>query len=440
MPALPMKPSEQAFEPLLEYRPHLERIAAFASRQGIRVYLVGGLVRDIFLGFEAHDLDLVWVGAQEARRMAEGLARAFGVGCDFHPEFLTARLGEVPDDTRERNLYIDFARARKETYPAPAALPRVEPACLEEDLARRDFSVNAMAVELTNWSPGRRFRLIDPQRGFLDLEARRLRILHPHSFEDDPTRILRGVDLAVRRGLEFEQETRRRAEEAISAGLFDKLSGVRVQNELRRCFRTVKQAARCADLMSRFGLDRALTGKAWRPDGLERLELLAGANLGHVGADGTWILSLTALEWGSDRAQRNHLADHLGLSRSNRDVLVGVPERVEGVLEAAQAIDLPAEVLAVRVIDLSLTEQTLTSALANDESVENRLQEALTVAGMRLTISGTDLLDQGHPPGARVGAALAATLAARWRREIGAAEELAYASHWLNRHYGSNSE
>src|SRR6478609_3289396 len=153
------------------------------------VYLVGGAVRDLLLGRGRSDLDLVVVGD------AAALASRLGAEALEHERFATAK---VRLDGHE----IDIASARTETYPRPGALPDVEPAeGIDADLARRDFTVNAMAIPLEGAG------LIDPHGGRADLDAGRLRVLHEGSFADDPTRALRAARYAARFGFELEPAT-----------------------------------------------------------------------------------------------------------------------------------------------------------------------------------------------------------------------------------------
>ncbi|HEU5062806.1 MAG TPA: hypothetical protein VFT79_06590 [Solirubrobacterales bacterium] len=156
------------------------------------VYLVGGAVRDLLLGRPRADVDLVVEGD------AAALAARLGGAEAQHERFGTVK---VDLDGHE----VDIATARTETYPEPGALPVVGPADgIEEDLARRDFTVNAMAIPLTG-EP----RLIDPHGGREDLRRGLLRILHPRSFEDDPTRAIRAARYASRYGFALEAETDR---------------------------------------------------------------------------------------------------------------------------------------------------------------------------------------------------------------------------------------
>jgi tRNA nucleotidyltransferase (CCA-adding enzyme) len=168
--------------------PELDEVGAIAD---LPVYLVGGAVRDLLLGRGRADIDLVVEGD------AFALAARLGAEPIAHERFGTAK---VLLDGHE----IDIASARAETYAHPGALPEVSAALIEEDLGRRDFTINAMAIPLEG-EP----RLIDPHGGQADLEAGLLRILHPASFVDDPTRAIRAARYAARFGFSLEPETER---------------------------------------------------------------------------------------------------------------------------------------------------------------------------------------------------------------------------------------
>src|SRR3954447_10430159 len=151
-------------------------------------WLVGGAVRDLLLGAASVDLDVAIEG--DAREVARELAARLGGEAVEHERFGTATV-------RADALTVDLASPRRESYAHPGALPEVEPAPLDEDLARRDFTVNAMAAALDSERLG---ELRDPHGGRGDLEAGVIRVLHPKSFIDDPTRLLRAVRYEARFG------------------------------------------------------------------------------------------------------------------------------------------------------------------------------------------------------------------------------------------------
>ncbi|MDF2754237.1 MAG: hypothetical protein K0S82_2620, partial [Gaiellaceae bacterium] len=185
------------------------------------VYLVGGTVRDILLGEPNFDVDVAVEG--DAIELARSLADALDGRVRAHRKFGTAVV-LYRDDER-----VDVVTARTEFYDAPAALPSVEHATIREDLFRRDFTINAMAVSLKGEEFG---RLVDPFGGRRDLEAKTIRILHNLSFIDDPTRIFRAIRYESRYGFRMDDHTQRLARGTIEMGLVGDLSSARLRDEL----------------------------------------------------------------------------------------------------------------------------------------------------------------------------------------------------------------
>jgi tRNA nucleotidyltransferase (CCA-adding enzyme) len=185
------------------------------------VYLVGGTVRDILLGERSFDVDIAVEG--DAISLAQALADALGGRVRAHEKFGTA---VVVYGDGER---VDVVTARTEFYDAPAALPSVEHASIREDLFRRDFTINAMAVSLKGDDYG---RLVDPFGGRVDLEEKRIRVLHNLSFIDDPTRIFRAIRYENRYGFRMDEHTLGLARGCIEMGLVGDLSSARLRDEL----------------------------------------------------------------------------------------------------------------------------------------------------------------------------------------------------------------
>ena len=206
-------------QPLLEL---VEDISGQAAELGQRLYLVGGVVRDLLLGYPNFDLDLVVEG--DAVKLAQKVAETSQAKLIAHHRFGTAKL-------RYGNSTLDLATARKETYARPGALPAVTPGTLKDDLIRRDFSINAMAISLSANDYG---ELVDLHQGRRDLEHRLIRILHPRSFSDDATRILRGVCYEQRLGFQFEAQTARLLKRGLP--MLDTISGDRIRHELEHIF------------------------------------------------------------------------------------------------------------------------------------------------------------------------------------------------------------
>jgi tRNA nucleotidyltransferase (CCA-adding enzyme) len=209
--------------------PELRDLTSAAG--GAPLYLVGGAVRDLLLGWPRRDVDVVVEGD------AAAFARRLGGEVVEHERFATARV-------RLDGLDVDLATARAEVYARPGALPEVRPAAIEEDLARRDFSINAMAIPL-----GGAPRLIDPHDGRGDVGRRLLRVLHEGSFRDDPTRALRAARYAARFGFELEPHTA----ELLRAADLGTVSEDRRRAELLK-LAGERDAASGFELLSRWGL------------------------------------------------------------------------------------------------------------------------------------------------------------------------------------------
>ena len=208
-----------------QVKPLLQRIGQIAEGQGLWAYAVGGCVRDWCRGITTvKDLDVTVEG--EGIAMARAMARVLGGTVTAHEPFGTATL-RLPGGKGR----VDVASCRKEVYARPAAYPTVFAGTLEDDLFRRDFTVNAMALAL---NPGRFGALIDPFHGARDLGQKCLRILHERSFLDDPSRILWGIRFAQRFGLRLEVRTARAARAALAANALGWLNTGRLRREMER--------------------------------------------------------------------------------------------------------------------------------------------------------------------------------------------------------------
>jgi len=210
--------------------PLLRAVVAAADARGLAVFAVGGPVRDWLLGRGLADLDLIV--EPRAGEGAESLGRAVSgaaVRMRRHDRFGTLSLESAEG-------VIDVASLRRETYAHPGALPTTEPGTLEEDLRRRDFSVNALALPLSQAARARQRGVIDVEHGLEDLAQRRLRVLHAASFRDDPTRALRAARLAPRLGFSLTRDSRAALRDALRAGAFGRVSGERLRRETEKLF------------------------------------------------------------------------------------------------------------------------------------------------------------------------------------------------------------
>jgi tRNA nucleotidyltransferase (CCA-adding enzyme) len=370
------------------------------------VYLVGGGVRDLLLGGAPVDLDLVVDGELDA------VTARLGTPARAHDRFETGTL--VFD-----GVTYDIARARRETYAHPGALPTVEPAPIEVDLLRRDFTVNTLALGLGGATRG---RLLEAPGGLEDLGARRLRVLHDSSFIDDPTRLLRLARYAGRLGFAVEPRTRALAKAAVTARVTDTVSGARLGTELR-LMAAEPDPVRALRALADLGVDELLApGFGIRTDTAADIARRALALLPDDGDPGAVTLAVAAL--GLDPGARAELLDRLAFGAGQRDVILAAAARAPALATAlAQAGSRSQIAAAVRGGPVELV--ALAGALGAETPARRWLDE---LRHIRLEIGGQDLLDAGVPRGPAVGAGLAGALAAKLDgRAAGREAELAEA-------------
>jgi tRNA nucleotidyltransferase (CCA-adding enzyme) len=357
------------------------------------VYLVGGTVRDILLGERNFDVDIAVEG--DAIELAGALAQALGGRVRPHEKFGTAVV-LFGDGGR-----VDVVTARTEFYDAPAALPAVEHATIREDLFRRDFTINAMAVSLKGADFG---RLVDPHAGRRDLEARTIRVLHNLSFIDDPTRIFRAVRYENRYGFRMDEHTARLARSCIEMGLVGDLSSARLRDELVDLLEE-GEIAHSILRLKELGADQAIHPHLAADEEavrlLERATELARTYELDVPA---WRLALAVL---ARRLPPDEVLDWLGrLKVRRRDAekiaaAVTVAPRLAERLRAGDAE--PADVVAM-ADPYSPDAPLLALALEDLEPLRTYFRRLKDV---RLDIGGSDLAELGLGESPRVGEILA---------------------------------
>ena len=401
----------------------LADIARVAAAQGARAFLVGGLVRDAWRGAaSAGDLDVVVEGDGPA--VARALADEVRGTLVEHERFLTA---SVRTSDRGR---IDVATARTERYDAPGALPRVLPAPMTQDLQRRDFAVNAMAVELTSdgWD------LLDPFAGAADLARRRLRILHPLSFIEDPTRLLRAARYIARLALRPDAWTERCASLALRLAPYAALSGQRIATELERLLDEASAPAALRWLASA-GVPRLLDSR-WRLTRGTTLRLRAFAETlawvrEHRVARPVVVAALV-LAGDQPREVADAMVSRLGLGG---DALVDLRRAlIDGPALAGRAAAATPSAAARELRAASgpeLVAVHLTAGAARDR-VQWWLAQARAV---QPELGGDDVIALGVARGPAVSAVLAALRDARLDgRVVDRAGETEYVRAWISNH------
>ncbi|PZV14946.1 MAG: poly(A) polymerase [Leptolyngbya sp.] len=316
----------------------LRQITAAAQARGWHLYLVGGAVRDLLICADRAalpDIDLVVDGSAHGASAGVELAAAVKqrfpeVDLQLHGRFQTAALVWRKDlDHPLAGLMVDIATARTEFYPYPAANPEVEASSIQQDLYRRDFSINALALRLTNPGAG---QLLDYFGGLIDLRQGIVRVLHANSFIEDPTRIYRAVRFAVRLGFSLDSQTEGYIHHAMASGVYAQMQRqmrrapalqVRLKQELKYILEAPywQQALTLLDQLQALRClhsDLAMTPSLWRQ--LRRLS--RWANHGHwPDLDSPWLLRLEALLAAVPPAARSPLATDLQLPERTIDRL-----------------------------------------------------------------------------------------------------------------------
>ncbi|NCJ05434.1 CBS domain-containing protein [Synechococcales cyanobacterium C] len=435
--------------------PHLQQLLAVAAAQaeqrGWQLYLVGGAVRDLLLATPAHpallrEFDLVVDGADTPQGEGAGVELARSVlqhypqaQLQIYGQFQTAALiwhGEA----EMRSFSVDFATARSEFYPYPAANPEVAASSIRQDLYRRDFTINALAVRLTRSKshlPGG--ELLDFFGGLGDLDARQIRVLHPNSFIEDPTRMFRAVRFATRLGFDLDPQTQAYMEHAIASGIYPQIRGTngkapalqsRLRNELKYILQLPQwpQALkRLADLgaLSCLHPDLAIPHPWWRQVRLAQVWLQRFDPHGHQHQSWQLILELLLATLpapdGLQVAQTLHLGES---SQQHLAQFASQQTRLEAALSHPQR---PSQIVAL-LSSLDLGELILLAALSSlavRREIWNYLEHWQRVKPL---LNGKDLIQMGYTPGPAFKDLLAQILAATLDREI---QTQAQAKQWV---------
>ena len=351
-------------------------------------YLVGGPLRDVLLGFPVQDLDFVVEG--DAPALAHSLAQELGGGITVHHRFGTATVA-LGDS------HIDVVTARREVYPRPGDLPQVTPGTIREDLARRDFTINSLAIPLGEAHP----RIIDPQGGLDDLAAGLVRILHPQSFIDDPTRIMRAVRYEQRFGFALESGTLARLGEALAAGRLDPVSGDRLRHELER---TLEERDPAPALLraARLGVLSALHPSLREGPGLERLAACPAATEEALRYAGP-LVYLAALVYHVPSKNAPSLIRRLNLPGSWSRVVRDTLELRQREASLAEASLTPSQVYCL-VYGLAEPAVAAVAVLTSLDQAARRLARYThELVRVRPVLGGRELLEMGVPPGPQVG-------------------------------------
>jgi tRNA nucleotidyltransferase (CCA-adding enzyme) len=393
--------------PMLQELLHVA--AHTADTDGVRVYAVGGFVRDVLLGVRDEDLDLTVEGDGVA--LARHLAAAIDGLCKGPSAFGTSVV-VAPDGHK-----IDVATARRETYKHPAALPTVEPGTIRDDLFRRDFSINTLAFALNGPEA---LILIDWYGGSTDLAEGVIRVLHNRSFRDDPTRLFRAIRLEQRFGFILHRHTLRLLQRAVDKGWIELLSGARLWRELRFMLAGQSPVA-CLKRLDELGmLPHIDADLGISPDRLALLTRVSEARLElaemHAEVLGRgWPVYLAALFLGLDVTILQRAGARLALApRTIQELVEGLVAVEDACQRLCTADNLrPSEVVAA-LRGLPLEMFPLLLARCPGREVHRPIQHFLTTwRHIRPNLTGADLKRLGVPQGPQIGRLLARVLAAK---------------------------
>jgi tRNA nucleotidyltransferase (CCA-adding enzyme) len=373
--------------------PELDRALEAVSEPYEGVYLVGGTVRDLLRREPNFDVDVAVEG--DAIEFARALAAELGGSCRPHGQFGTAvvRYGD--------GQHVDAVTARRERYASPGALPTVERAAIQEDLFRRDFTINAMAVSLKADDHG---HLVDPFDGTADLETETIRVLHDRSFADDPTRIFRAVRYESRFGFRMDEHTEALARTATASGFVSRVSGARIREELIAVLEE-KQAPHSIARLGELGVDQAIhPDLAADEEAAHLLTRLRELDARYDLDVPVWRLGLIALARRMPRAEVEELVRRLQLGRRDAGHIAAAVADAPRLVEQLRDGGLSA----AEIVSLAEPDQPdaplFALALANLDPLHeyfDRLQH------VRLDIGGADLATLGLRESPRVGEILA---------------------------------
>lgn len=355
------------------------RLGEAADAAGVELWLVGGPVRDALLGRPVLDLDLT--SETPAGELGPLLADRLGGACNARSQFGTLKL-------RIGGCAIDLATTRNERYASPGALPAVSPGDIRADLARRDFTINAMAASLR---PSRRGELLDTQGGADDLAAGLVRALHERSFQDDPTRLLRAVRYTARLGFDVEPATRRWLEGDLAR--LGTVSPARLRREIERLLTEANAPAALLSAVEHGvlpAIDPGLGSTGVRD-----------ALLQAVGRKLSGLALLGALVYALPSSRATALRARIAPTKRQAQVMAAV-QRLREAEHRLSTATLGAEIEAA--VDRAPREavRAVAAATAN-EMVRRNLDRFLDATQQRAPLDGDELIALGVAPGPAVG-------------------------------------
>lgn len=384
----------------------VRQLSARADASGLSLYLVGGLVRDALIDYPNLDLDFTIEG--DALSFAEQICAQENLAIKRYPEFGTATL------VFSKRIRVDLAQTRKESYPVPAGLPKVSPGSIVEDLIRRDFTINSMAVKMNSTEYG---ELLDPSNGLKDLENGVIRVHHTRSFVDDPTRIFRAFRFETRYGFKIDAQTLTLMRDAVEASLVEELSPARVKNELIHILEDLhprEALLKLEDLGVLRRIHRRLSVRK-STDLMEDLQKCPELKRGK-----TWLILMLALLYRMKLAHSLEIARNLAFTRREVETVLNLHALKE------RLSDFPTSPSGVYRLASGLPRELLVfiMAVAKKDFVRAALQRYLSeYRFVKLEVNGHDLKSLGIEEGPIYGEVLSKALDAKLDRGLCSKED-----------------
>ena len=372
----------------------LINIGHLADINDYSLYVVGGFVRDLILGVRNLDIDLVV--KKNGIEFAKTLSKQLKATLVKYPKFGTATL------IFPNKFKLDIATSRSETYVLPGALPQVQFGSIKDDLYRRDFTINALAIALNEENFG---ELIDFFNGLDDLKAKYIRVLHNLSFVDDPTRIFRAVRFEQRYGFKIDVATQCLIKEAVSLHMFDKISGERLRNEIILLLREkepfelvlrMKQLNQLRFIHPKLKLNSRIKNAFKR---LPQNYALTKAFFPHKEVE-LWLLYFSLLINGLGLKELEKLCRKFVLTRNQTQIILAYKRKANSALKILSKSRLkPFQIYEVLS---SFSPEVLILILSNKESIKVKQKILLflkKINKIKLGITGGDLKKLNIPPG-----------------------------------------
>lgn len=430
----------------------LSTAATAATDQGWQLYLVGGAVRDLLLAtpeqpLSVQEFDLV-VDGVETTAIAAGVALAETLQkvypetqLQVYGQFQTAAL-IWPSASELAGFSVDIATARSEFYPYPAANPEVEASSIRQDLYRRDFTINALAVRLTHQGGQQQPELLDFFGGVVDLRDRQIRVLHPNSFIEDPTRIFRAVRFATRLEFEIGEHTEGYIRHAIASGIYAQVQAgegkapalqSRLMNELKYIFQT-SHWARALNLLATLEALQCIhpqlyIGRHWwrRVHLANRWHAIFDAHHQHISP---WLLILEVLIATLPTTERCQVGANLHLPELSQQRLQGLDPILQQLADQAPTA-APSQISAV-LAPYTVAQLLLVAAYGNVRVRSWLWRYLQDWSTQKPLLTGTDLIQLGYQPGHQFKVMLAAIQAATLDGNLQDPEQ---AQKWVRQHF-----